>query len=201
MKPRLNKSRTFIKVRDKSVTLLEVVVVIALLGMIVLGFSTIELYSRWHVVASDRRAKLQNEVSYIIEHMAKNLGQAIGDFNHPAVGAFSTTLYSGLYARVDGNQNGRLDHDGQDYLILYGYWNNNYQLRYWPRFSGVMPPFDLLSQRISVFNCTYNVANNYVSVNITACWDPAQTRNRCGTQDNPQVTMHANIKMPMVSTR
>lgn len=69
----------------KSVTLLELIIAIALLSVIVLGLTSIDFFSRHHVVDADRRAKLQNQLYFVLEHMNRtitgttNVGGAIGN--------------------------------------------------------------------------------------------------------------------------
>jgi len=60
-------------------TLIELLISIVLLSLIVLGFASINVFSRYHVITSDRRAKLQNEVSYCMEHMTRNISMAFGN--------------------------------------------------------------------------------------------------------------------------
>lgn len=67
------------------VTLIELIIAIALMGMLILGFYSIDLFSRYHVVSSDKRAKLQNEISYAIEHMSKYVQQANGNLSRNAI--------------------------------------------------------------------------------------------------------------------
>ena len=66
-------------------TLLELMIAIVLMGMLVLGFYSIDLFSRYHVISSDKRAKLQNEISYALEHMSKYVQQANGNLNRNAI--------------------------------------------------------------------------------------------------------------------
>ncbi|MCM8789684.1 MAG: hypothetical protein NC916_01495, partial [Candidatus Omnitrophica bacterium] len=62
-----------------AVTLLELIISILLLALIVFGFANIDFFSRAQIELSSRRAKLQNEVSFALAHMAKNIGRAIGN--------------------------------------------------------------------------------------------------------------------------
>lgn len=66
-------------------TLIELMIAIVLMGMLVLGFYSIDLFSRYHVISSDKRAKLQNEISYAIEHMSKYVQQANGNLSRNAI--------------------------------------------------------------------------------------------------------------------
>ena len=66
-------------------SLIELLISIILMSLVVLGFSSIDLFSRHHVISSDRRVKVQNEISYAIEYMSKYVQQSIGDFNNPPI--------------------------------------------------------------------------------------------------------------------
>ena len=65
--------------QKRAVTLIELLIAIALLSMVVIGFSSIDMFSRYHVLTSTRRAKVQNEVSLLIESVTKKVSRAIGN--------------------------------------------------------------------------------------------------------------------------
>lgn len=72
------------------ITLIELLTAISLLSAIALGLTSIDLFTRHHVISSDRRAKLQNEVSFALDHISKSLARAIG--NIPIDHVNDTTL-------------------------------------------------------------------------------------------------------------
>ncbi len=205
---------------NKSVTLIELLIAVSIFAVIAMGFSSISTFSQYHVITSDRRAKLQNEASYVLEDMAKNLtgtgssGGAIGNVvsstNYP-VQAITISPNSGIAIRVDSNNNGQLD--GSDKQIAYIYDSANYRFLYYPDASVTSPcPGSactvLTSSRIrSDFSTTtskatyysYSSANNYIEVQIGACWTPSSDAT-CGTADNPAFIMKNRIYMPAVST-
>jgi Tfp pilus assembly protein PilV len=185
----------------KSITLLELLICITLIGLIVLGFFNIHIFSRYHLVTATRRANLQNEVSYILEHMAKKISGAIGDVRNYPIN-FTDPF---LTVRVDSNQNGILD--ATDNFSAYEYNSTQHLLRFCSNFT--IPTrtcnsgYEVVSRHItSSLNSTYVVFNNttnYMTVSINACWEP--DRATCGQSENPTVTMTSRIKMPSVSTR
>lgn len=187
---------------NKSVTLLELLIAIALLSVIAIGFSSIDLFSRYHVISSDRRAKLQNEISYVLEHMTKEISKAVGDVSHrPIVPSPSSDI---IIAWIDVNQNGRQDPYPTDHCVMYWYQDNpTYQILYYPN-TGSSSAYEIIARKIN--SCSFQHAwtaaqrNNYVDITIAACWDPDGVPNACGTPDNPSVTMRTQIKMPAVST-
>ena len=60
-------------------TLIELLIAIILLSVISLGFTSMSLFTNFQTITSDRRAKLQNTASLILEHMSKNIAHAIGN--------------------------------------------------------------------------------------------------------------------------
>jgi hypothetical protein len=188
----------------RSITLIELLIAITLLSLIVLGFSSIDLFSRNQVLTVDRRAQVQNEVAYVLEHMTKELSNAIGNTAIPNSSPF--------WAGPDSVQIGYIsdaDHDGQrkDPANRRGYrygGSNPYAIWFCTNPIGAMcyasggAGAEFLSRRITAFTPIYDSSTNYIEVSLTDCWDPASTS--CGTSDNPSVTMSTRIKMPSVST-
>ena len=122
--------------KTEGLTILELLVVAVLLSLISLGFFNLHIYSQDQVFQSDRRAKVQNEISFVLEHMTKQIkgtnlrGGAIGDTINNA----PLTLVAGggginqIRILIDFNNNGRLDPPGAgntDKLIAYRFNNNN----------------------------------------------------------------------------
>ena len=185
------------------ITLLELIVAIAFMAVLVLGIGSIDMFGRSHAITADRRAKLQNEVSFLLEHMAKNIGMAIGNtanITNPVVNTTSTSLQ----VRIDVNQNGQ--NDTGDSWIEYDWNNASGVVSYCGNCTSNNPcpsgcAWENVSSRVSAFNCNYNSSNNYINVNITACWDFANS-STCGdiSAGNPQVSMNSRINMPSVST-
>jgi Tfp pilus assembly protein PilV len=70
-------------------SLIELLVSMILMSLVILGLSSIDLFSRHHVISSDRRVKVQNEISYAIEHMSKYVQQSSGNLSRPAIEAIA----------------------------------------------------------------------------------------------------------------
>lgn len=188
----------------KAVTLIELLVAIVLLSIIVVGIANIDFFGQFHVISSDRKTKLENEASLVLEHMTKELSNAIGDFNQLPVNITTIAGDAAIRVWVD-NGDGRRD-DATDREIAYrwtaasGGPGDRYQIWYYDTCKGpnctalgsVGP--EVIANRITIFN--RNVTANYVSVSIGACWDPTIAM----SPDNPCVNMSSSIKMPSVST-
>ncbi|MCK9604265.1 MAG: hypothetical protein M0R66_07910 [Candidatus Omnitrophica bacterium] len=125
--------------RNKAVSIIELLISIILLSVIVLALASIDLFSRYHVVNSDQRARLQNQVYFVVEHMSREVSGAIGNEN--VYGADTVVNQQSLsggddYGRVrvyvDGNGDGirqpPSDHPnpaaGDDHWIAYLFYDN-----------------------------------------------------------------------------
>lgn len=88
----------------RALTLIELMIAIVLLGMFVMGFYSIDLFSRYHVIGSDKRAKLQNEISYALEYMSKEAQQSTGDVLNPPIKKYPDSgSQTGFQVRRDFN--------------------------------------------------------------------------------------------------
>ncbi|MBU0547288.1 MAG: prepilin-type N-terminal cleavage/methylation domain-containing protein [Candidatus Omnitrophica bacterium] len=90
--------------RNYGLSLIELLVSMILMSLVLLGIFSIDLFSRHHVITSDKRAKVQNEISYAIEYMSKYVQQGIGDYNSPPITIYPTSgSQTGFRVRVDLN--------------------------------------------------------------------------------------------------
>jgi hypothetical protein len=204
----------------KSVTLVELLISIVLIGLVILGLSNIELFCRNQLISSERRIQVQNEASLILEHMSKHIGQAISNpdvFPISYMATPASTAWPHLRILVDTNHNGKLDLPvlpavyGPDSWVEYSL-RNTYTLGYcgsvpYPNAGGgaCASGYEILSRHVrsgldSSF-VTFSTGDNYLSVNITTCWDPDGVPDTCGSIKNPSVSMQSRIYMPSVATR
>ncbi|MCM8780689.1 MAG: hypothetical protein NC908_02040 [Candidatus Omnitrophica bacterium] len=187
----------------QSLTLLELLITLIILSIVGLFIGNVEIMVRRDIMASDQRIRLSNDTSYILEHMKKNIGSAIGDINQPPVTieqvGFPTPLWKRIRVRIDSNLNGL--RDPADIEIAYQWFGfiYIYNVRFISNFPAILLG-ELLSSKINSFNISYNPTNNYVDVSLVACWDPDGNPYACGTSRNPSVTMQSRIYMPSVST-
>ena len=70
---------------NKSLTLLELLIALGLFSVVILAFTSIQYFSQLHVMTAERQSLLQNEISLALEHMAKFVSQAPGYPNRPAI--------------------------------------------------------------------------------------------------------------------
>jgi len=137
--------------------------------------------------------------------MAKHIGQAIGDFNNPAIVMYSDN--QGIRIKIDSNGNGRREDDSTDLWIAYRHENigtTDSAIRYYPNAgTGALPAgaFETIANRVvlpmdgglTILNL--NPSENNIEVQIRCRWLP----NQPASIKNPEVAMHAKINMPSVS--
>ena len=193
----------------KSVTLIELLIAISLLAVMILGINSIDVFSRFHFFSTDRRAKLQNDVSYCLEHMTKYFFYAIGNESLPGMAnsvvfiSPNSSNTSILSVFVDANGSGVKD--AGDTWSGYLFNSNAHKLTYYAQCAdsacsiAAGSPL-VLSSKITAFSAVKDFTKGpYVNVSLTACWDPTQTTATCGTSDNPSVTMATSLALPSVS--
>ncbi len=174
--------------RNSALTLIELIIAIVLFSVIVMTFFSIDLFSRRQVLSSSRLAEVQNNASYVLDHMTKHISEAVGRADE----AVQLANSSGVQVWVDDDKNGQLT--SADYVIRY---DNTFGFRYFPDFTNDPATWETLSDKITNFDSSGS--DNYVYVTVTACWDPDGSPYACGTVDNPQVEMHTRIIMPSVT--
>lgn len=213
---------------NRSSTLFELLVSIAILSVLIIVFAIIDLFAQSHVITSDRRTKAQNELSFILEHSAKRIARVIGNPNVGgapiSVGIWATGDGAAIRFYIDAAADYESAGDGQagtggDHWEAYRYRsetaipiNERYQLWYCPRCTDSScnncdTPWgtsaNTFSERITSVSYAYDSSTNYADLQMTACWDPqhAITTDACGTDKNPSVTMKTRVYIPAVSTR
>jgi Tfp pilus assembly protein PilE len=192
----------------RSITLAELLIAIALVGLLVIAVFSLDNYARFHLITSDRRARAQNDVSYALEHMSKYAFQGIGA--QPDSPPFEQ-IASGFRVRVDRNleravpQNPTPENLNDDNWINYTLSDNSL-LCSCTQISAASPPCfgdELLSSHI-ITGVTYtampdnptsgfyiNLTENssMVEIGIVSRYRP----NNPPSLDNPQVAMKTRL--------
>jgi hypothetical protein len=184
---------------------MELLISLVLLCLIVLGISNIDVFCRHVFMGSDRKSKILNEASYVVEHMSKFIGQAVGDANNTPVTIGSPPAYCTQAVQVTIDNitkvppNGIWDSD--DSKILYCFNNTAHSVTYYWNYTSPGNPGtpEVLSRNILNFNPS--LSHNTVEVNLTGCWNASITAGprQCGSVDNPRVTLQTKIFMSSVS--
>lgn len=81
----------------KAITMIELIVSMLIVTIVILSFYSLETFSHGQVINSERRAKVQNELSYALEYISKYAHQASGTKINPAFELTGT----GFRVRVD----------------------------------------------------------------------------------------------------
>jgi len=210
------------KNQNRSFSLLELVISLVLVTMIVLGVTSIQTFSRNHVITSDRRARLQNQLYYLLEHTSKNLSRAIG--NEVIGGANSvidindSTGVPGETYRIkayidDGNGRRNASTPAEDYWIAYRYigsgsGSNRYQVQYCGKCASKLCDicsfaggWETIADNIISFipNKPVNplgiLKDNFVAIDIKGRHDATKAIDI----NNPEISMSNRIRLPSVS--
>lgn len=215
--------KTFHIHNQKSMTLVELLIAIALLSIIVLGLGNIDIFGHIQVLSSDRRTRLHNGASFILGHMTKEISRAIG--NELVFGAdnvVNTANISGnnaIRVYIDSDATGGIG-DGKrdtvtDRWIAYRFTGatgvpaTQYQVWYCPQCTDGTcvtcnpawgTDINIIARNIKdpiltkPKNGSGQLNANYVTIRLTACWDPAVE-----SIDMPCVDLSGRMEMPSVS--
>lgn len=196
----------------RAISLIELIVAVILLTLVVLAVSHIHIFSHLHTISSDRQVELQNEASLVLEHMAKNMSRAIGDFSNPAIVRYADGR--GFRVKIDSDGDGVRDNDAIDLWIAYRREDlvppTDSEIRFYP-LAGTTDPilpgasFETIARHASgfsfdpnaeTFDAGGNLIKNYIEVQVSCRWFFSQPV----SPDNPEVTLLSRIQMPSVST-
>jgi len=185
----------------KGVTLLELLIAMVLLGVIVLTFASIENFGRFHTINADRRAKVQNEVSFLLSHIAKSIQSAVGDVNNPPIQG----LADGFRVRIDTNAIATPGIFTDDLFFNYRLAANTLNFSCTPAGAGspACPADEVLSNRIvsgvrfgaipthptQGLNIFITDSASKLEVALVARYDPASAV----SVDNPEVTLKSRF--------
>jgi len=184
----------------KSLTLFELIIAISLLSVLILAFSSMELFSRRHVLTLDRQAQLQNEASFALEHMRKNIVMAIGNMSDTPMRFYPDNR--GIRIRIDDTPaNGRVD--ATDTWI--GYRHVGSQILFLPNDpppGGPSPNSVVIANHILTTDpgglTIVMPAINQLNITVEARWVPNPATPV--SLDNPTVILTTSIIAPAVST-
>ena len=183
----------------RAMTLIELLVALVVMSLVMMGFYCIQIFSDNQVVTSNRKVALQNEVSYILEHMAKYCGQAVGDGQTYAI---NNTPSDSLSFWVDSDHDGILN-KSLDTRVYYHHTNPG-TIEFCdhadPTLISCTHAVEVMGRHITSDFSTFTVnpATNFVIANISSCWDTSSP-GTCGSLINPRVNMSTSIFLPSVS--
>lgn len=190
---------------NKSLTLLELLIAISLFFVIVLAFTSIQYFIRFHLVTSERQSLLQNEASLALEHMAKYVCVATGYRGNPGF-VWGVTPYgeSIITIRVDAGtpasytddilvgyaRDSRAGHAGEVFFCP----NTNFNHRAGQ--DGGPTRHEILTRHVPAGGFVVNIINDPntgapigLGITVTVRWDI----NALFSSDNPEVTLSTTI--------
>lgn len=179
---------------NAGMSLVELLISVCIFAIMALGFSSMDTFIHYQVSNSDMRTKMQSEVSYVLEHMTKNMIQAVGNTLVTPSPVSITTSGSDttITVWIDYNSDGKLDAYPTDRQIAYQFKGSpTYEMWYYPDYIGSVGSHDVIGAKIYSFTGT--LTDDYLFADIVACWNPTLA---CGSAANPSVEMKSNIHMP-----
>ncbi|MFA6129897.1 MAG: hypothetical protein WC731_02815 [Candidatus Omnitrophota bacterium] len=181
-------------------SLIELIMAIILMSLVLLGFFSIDLFSRNHVISSDKRVKVQNQISYALDYISKYVQQGVGEFDNPAIRRYPAAgVQTGFQVRVDLNTPRTPGNLVDDPWITFYLDGNALKVIF-------IATTEVLSEKIiSNFSATvmpdYPTAGFYaritdngmaVDVGLVGRYDPAVAV----SSDNPQIAMKTRLVCP-----
>lgn len=193
-------------ISKKAVTLLELLITIVLLSLIVFLFNNIDLFSRYHLISAERQIRLQNEVSFVLEHMHQHIIGAIGDASNFPIKPYTDNR--GIRVRIDDNPaDGRIS--TTDSWIAYRHIGS--EIKFYDNAGDSDTPNSNSGIQVLATHIKKTPAGstdpkewgvvfipgplNNLEVSITARLEP----DKDVSPDNPELTMTSIINMPSVS--
>lgn len=191
---------------NKAFTLIEILVGLGLVSLVFLTFISIDMFTRYQLVAVDRKAKMQNAISVVMEHMSKNLLLAIGnpltDLSPIQAEFESGSHLKWIKIRVDSNANGMADI--ADKWIAYEYKTDSESIVYFsnvPEYGSPTGDSQVLAKRIKSFEVSDGIlpsgrlVNSFITFFISSRWFTESPIDH----QNPEINMINSISMPAVS--
>ena len=184
----------------QSLTLVELIISIALLGMIILAASTFEYSSLNFFQSSNRKVAVLNDLALIEEHIAKYTSLATGDYYHPGIVVSGSG--SNVKIRVDLSTPPTPDKYADDTWVRYGYDSSSHMISFCSKWSGnvstgrcILTPQVLTKRVIIAPLFTQPAAPNQLTLsNLTLRYNPVKSLD---SEKNPEVSMSKPVSNPV----
>jgi len=169
----------------RAVTLIELIMAIALMGVVILGVASFDVGSRRFLQASERKTQVLNEATLIMDRITRDALTAVGNVTAPAIGTTATTITINQDTNWDGIA---------DTIVIYSLAGNTLT-------RSVGGVAEALTNRATGF-VVGAPAGNTVPITLTLVFDATQPLNTRNTvqlrteNNNPQVEVRSNIEVP-----
>ncbi|MEK6715760.1 MAG: prepilin-type N-terminal cleavage/methylation domain-containing protein [Candidatus Omnitrophota bacterium] len=167
------------------VTLIELMVAVALLGVILLTAATLDVAARKFFNASDRVAEMQCEVSPVLLRIKRDINQVTGSINDS--GIFIEAPPVDIVTRLRFRRSD---------ATWGAYVKNGTTIEYYsqapvpPGWVGSPLLTEIVSAGVTDFSPTFVTGSTAtVKVSITSCYDASGMLGLCGSNNNPQITL------------
>lgn len=196
-----------IKPNSKALTLVELLVSVMIVGMLIVGFYGFETFTNTQVIDADRRAKVQNQLAYCLEHMSKYIQRANGDVSNPPIKLYPTAgpPWTGFQVRFDCNATQTPSDLTDDVWIYYTLSGNNLSVGCSGTCASV--PAEVLSTKILAnfindilppgapngFYVTVTAQGNIANIGLVGRYDPTKPVDTGTRLVNPQVEAKTKI--------
>jgi hypothetical protein len=177
----------------KSVTLVELLIAIGLLGVIVLGAISFDVASREFLSSSEEKVTVLNELTFVLEHIHKNVLLGVGDFRRRAVGIDSSGVNPVLFIWQDLTVAGNPLNTPQDYSddrkVEYIFDATNHLITF--EINDQVSAAETISDKLISITATVDAnANSVIINNFVFRRDPALA---VDPHSNPEVTIENQI--------
>ena len=89
----------------KAITLVELLISVTLMGIIVLGAIAFHLAGERFLVSSETKARVLNDLSFVLQHLQKNILLATGSADNPGINVDAAGINLSLEQIVDNDPN------------------------------------------------------------------------------------------------
>lgn len=191
--------------RNSGLTLLELLIALILTGIIAVSIFSLDIFGHYHIIGLDKRRRVQNQVSDVLEHMSKNIINAVGNTAISGMSPVNITDGPTLEVYLDKPGESETSGDGRygtggDIWVAYRYNSSGYEMRYCSDYGAAdcNTDWSVIGKNISAFSPTYNPSDNFITVNISGCWNSSEA-STCGSPNNPAVNMTTRFNMLSVA--
>ena len=169
---------------NKALTLTELIIAIALAGVIILGVTSFDISSRQMLKSSESKTQVMNEATLIMDRITKDALTGIGDVGNPAI------TISASFFNITQDVNGNGIRDAVDPVISYEFDNAAHTLTR----TVDTNPEETLSNKVVTFTSSLpgdNTANIIITLRKNP--DPAVA---VDAFENPEVTIQSSVEVP-----